>query len=65
MDRKEMSSRIIQNEMTMLNALNNGHKPNTSDEFQPLRVENEILRCMYYGEDSPNCRRLYTKKKGT
>lgn len=51
--------------MTMLAALNNGHKPNTSDEFQPLRVENEILRCMYYGEDSPNCRRIYTKKKGT
>lgn len=65
MEKSEMSSRIIQNEMIMLNALNNGHKPNTSDEFQPLRVENEILRCMYYGEDSPNCRRLYTKKKGT
>lgn len=65
MERNEMSKKIIENEMVMRKALNEGHKPNTGDEFQPLRIENEILRCMYFGEDSPHCRRLYTKKKGT
>lgn len=65
MTREEMSSKIIKNEMIIRKALTEGHKPNTADEYQPLRIENEILRCMYFGEDSPNCRRQYTKKKGT
>jgi hypothetical protein len=47
-----------------MNARNNGHKPNDADEFQPLRIENEILRCLYFGEDSPHCIRNYTNKKG-
>lgn len=65
MTKQELSSKIIENEMTLQKALNEGHKPHTADEYQPLRVENEILRCMLFGEDSPNCRRVYTKKKGT
>ena len=44
-----------------MKALNEGHQPNTGDEFQNLRVEAEILRCMYYGNDSPNCSRIYTE----
>ena len=56
-----MSAKIIKNEMILRKAINEGKRPHTGDELQPLRIENEILRCMYYGEDSPYCRRNYTK----
>jgi len=56
-----MMSKIIKNETIIRKALSEGHKPHTSDEFQPLRIEIELLRCMYFGEDSPHCRRQYRK----
>ena len=62
MKKKDMSSRIIEIEMTIMKAMSKGHKPSTGDQFQPMRIEQEILRCMYFGEDSPHCRRMYTKK---
>lgn len=61
MTQKEIGTRIVKNEMTIQKAIWNGHKPSESDEFQPLRVETEILRCLYFGEDSPFCRRRYRK----
>lgn len=61
MDRNHMISKVVSNEMLIRKAITKGHRPSDGDEFQPLRVENEILRCMYYGEDSPHCRRKYTK----
>jgi len=61
MTKNEISNKIVKNEMIMARAIWDGHKPNTSDQFQPLRVENEILRCLYYGEDSPHCKRQYRK----
>jgi len=61
MTKQDMCSRIIWIETTIMKALNEGHQPNTGDEFQNLRVEAEILRCMYYGNDSPNCSRIYTE----
>ena len=61
MDKETMMSKIIKNETIIRKVLSEGHKPHTSDEFQPLRIENETLRCLYFGEDSPNCRRIYTK----
>jgi len=64
MTRSEISTKIVKNEMIMMKARNNGHKPNDGDKFQPLRIENEILRCMYFGEDSHHCIRNYTNKKG-
>jgi len=64
MTKSEISSKIIKNEMIIMKAHNSGHKPNDADEFQPLRIENEILRCLYFGEDSPHCMRNYTNKKG-
>lgn len=60
MTKQEMNSKIIENEKIIRDALNRGHRPTTGDQYQPLRIENEILRCMYYGEDSPHCRRQYT-----
>ena len=61
MTKQEIISKVVKNETIMRKAMSNGHKPSTSDEFQPLRIENEILRCMYFGEDSPHCRRIYSK----
>jgi len=61
MTKNEMSSIIVKNELTIMKAINEGHRPHTGDEFQPLRIEIELLRCMYFGEDSPFCRRQYRK----
>ena len=51
----------INNETIIRKALAEGHRPSTTDKFQPLRIENETLRCLYFGEDSPHCVRIYTK----
>ena len=64
MTKSEICSKIIKNEMIIMKSHNSGHRPNDADEFQPLRIENEILRCLYFGEDSPHCMRNYTNKKG-
>jgi len=61
MTQREISKRIVQNEMTIQKAIWDGHKPCESDKFQPLRVETEILRCLYFGENSEFCRRRYRK----
>lgn len=61
MTKQEMISKVVKNEMKIRKAISEGHKLTMSDEFQPLRIENEILRCMYFGEDSPHCRRIYSK----
>lgn len=64
MTKSEISSKIIKNETIIMKAHNSSHIPNDDDEFQPLRIENEILRCLYSGEDSHHCTRNYTNKKG-
>ena len=61
MTKKEISSKIVKNEMTIQIAIWNGHRPTITDEFQHLRIETEILRCLYFGEDSPHCKREYRK----
>jgi|TARA_R110000803_G_scaffold35710_5_gene77079 hypothetical protein len=61
MTKQDTSSRIIWIETTIMKALKEGHQPNTGDKYQSLRIEAEILRCIYYGNDSSNCRRIYTK----
>ena len=44
MNKKEMNSRIIEIEMIIRRAMVKGHQPSDSDEFQPLRVERDILK---------------------
>ena len=56
MDRNEMSKRIVEIEMIIQNAIWKGHRCSFSDEYQPLRIEQNILRCLYYGTDSPYCK---------
>ena len=61
MTQREISKRIVQNEMTIQRQFGMVIDPVKSDEFQPLRVETEILRCLHFGEDSPFCLRRYRK----
>lgn len=61
MTQNEISKRIVRNEMIIQRAIWDGHSPSEDDEFQPLRVETEILRCLHFGEDSPFCLRRYRK----
>ena len=44
MNKNEMNSRIIEIEMIIRRAMVKGHQPSDSDEFQPLRVERDILK---------------------
>ena len=44
MNKKEMNSRIIEIEMIIQRAMSKGHHPSDGDEFQPLRVERDILK---------------------
>lgn len=61
MTENEILSKIVKNELTIRNAISNGHRSNIDDEFQKLRIENENLRCLYFGEDSSHCKRNYSK----
>ena len=61
MTKNEMSSIIVKNELAIMRAIKEGHRPHISDEYQSLRIEIELLRCMYFGEDSPHCRRQYRR----
>jgi hypothetical protein len=61
MNKQDIMTKIINNETIIRRALAEGHRPSTTDKFQPLRIENETLRCLYFGEDSPHCVRIYTK----
>ena len=41
---QEIISRIVELEMILTEAVSNGHKDNTEDEFQPFREELKVLR---------------------
>ena len=44
MTKPEMTKRIVQIEMTIQRALSEGHKCSKSDQYQPLRLERDILK---------------------
>lgn len=46
MTKPEMTKRIAQIEMTIQRALSEGHKCSNSDQFQPLRLERDILKSL-------------------
>jgi hypothetical protein len=56
MTKNEISKRIVEIEMIIQNAIWKGHRCSLSDEYQPLRIEQNILRCMYFGKNSPYCK---------
>ena len=52
-----MSSRIVEIEMIIMKAVWKGHKCAVNDEFHHLRIERDLLRCMYFGESSGFCKK--------
>ncbi len=59
MDKNKISGRIVEIELLLQQAVWNGHKCSLNDQFQHLRVERDILRCLYFGDKSNHCKRDY------
>ena len=57
MDENQILKRIVECEYAMFLSIRNGHKPFIGDEYQFMRTEVNVLRCLYYGEDSKFCRK--------
>jgi hypothetical protein len=57
MEKNKMSSRIVEIEMIIMKAVWKGHKCAVNDEFHHLRIERDLLRCMYFGESSGFCKK--------
>ena len=53
---KDISSRIVEIEWELTQAVRNGHKASDKDEYSHLRMEVDMLRCIYFGLDSPHCK---------
>jgi len=49
-------SRIISLDLEITSAIINGHKPNGDDIFKEKREELDVLRCVFFGDDSKYCR---------
>lgn len=54
MTEKQMTHRIVKIEMIIRRAMANGHNPSDGDEFQPLRVERDILKMLSSQNYRPN-----------
>ena len=57
----EINKRIIAGEYILTEVVRNGHKPFFGDEYEKIRTEVGVLRCLYFGEDSPYCNSRYKK----
>lgn len=53
---KDISNRIVEIEWKLTQAVRNGHKASDRDEYSHLRKEVDMLRCIYFGLDSPHCK---------
>ena len=56
MTEKDITKRITEGEYKLFLAIRNGHRPYIGDEYQPMRTEIAILRCLHFGYDSPYCK---------
>jgi hypothetical protein len=57
MKQSDITSRIVDIEMIIQNAIWNGHRCSENDEYQPLRIERDVLRCLYFGNESKHCKK--------
>ena len=57
MQQKEMTGRIVEIEMIIQKAVWEGHRCSINDKYQPLRIERDILRCIYFGSESNFCKK--------
>lgn len=53
----EIQKRIIDIEYELFMSINKGHRPSIGDQYNDLRVEVNILRCLYFGNDSKFCKK--------
>jgi hypothetical protein len=51
----EIEKRITDIEYELFKSVREGHRPHIGDQYNDLRVEVNILRCMYFGYDSKFC----------
>jgi hypothetical protein len=58
---EEISKRIVEGEYKLTEAVRNSHKPFYGDEYEHIRTEVGILRCLYYGNNSKYCNTRYKK----
>lgn len=59
MNKNKISGRIVEIELLLQQAVWNGHKSARNDQYQHLRIERDILRCVYFGNESTHCRKNY------
>ena len=57
----EISKRIVEGEYFLTEVVRKGHKPYYGDEYEHIRTEVGILRCLYFGNESPYCKPKYRK----
>jgi hypothetical protein len=51
----EIQKRITDIEYELFKSVREGHRPHIGDQYNDLRVEVNILRCMHFGYDSKFC----------
>ena len=61
MTQNEIMKRIIQGEFELTQVVRNGHRPYFGDEYETIRTEVGVLRCLYFGENSKFCNPRYKK----
>jgi hypothetical protein len=61
MSPEEISKRIVQGEYKLTQVVRNGHKPYYGDEYETIRTEVGVLRCLYFGNESKYCNPRYKK----
>jgi hypothetical protein len=61
MTQNEIMKRIIQGEFKLTQVVRNGHRPYYGDEYETIRTEVGVLRCLYFGENSKFCNPRYKK----
>jgi hypothetical protein len=61
MNKNEIMKRIVEGELLLTNVVRGGHRPFYGDQYESVRTEVGILRCLYYGNNSPFCSQRYRK----
>jgi hypothetical protein len=61
MTQNEIMKKIIQGEFELTQVVRNGHRPYYGDEYETIRTEVGVLRCLYFGENSKFCNPRYKK----
>jgi hypothetical protein len=61
MTQNEILKRIIKGEFELTEVVRKGHRPYYGDEYETIRTEVGVLRCLYFGENSKFCNPRYKK----